>query len=47
MQGDVNISEVVRDLMPVLPEVARNILPELVNRLTSRVAARTLREIFL
>jgi aarF domain-containing kinase len=46
-QGDVNISEVVRDLMPVLPDVARNILPELVNRLTSRVAARTLREIFL
>jgi len=47
MQGEVNISEVMRDLMPVLPDFARNILPELVSRLTSRVAARTLREIFL
>jgi aarF domain-containing kinase len=37
----------VRELMPVLPEVARNILPELLNRLSSRIAARTLREIFL
>ncbi|KAG0564360.1 hypothetical protein M758_8G100000 [Ceratodon purpureus] len=46
-RGEFNISEVVRDLMPVLPDVARNILPELLNRLSSRVAARTLREIFL
>ncbi|XP_024359364.1 uncharacterized protein [Physcomitrium patens] len=46
-QGDVNLQEVLRDLLPVLPDVARNILPDLLNRLTSRVAARTLREIFL
>nr|PNR35367.1 hypothetical protein PHYPA_023267 [Physcomitrium patens] len=46
-QGNVNLQQMLSDLAPVLPDVARNILPDLMNRLTCRFAARTLREIFL
>jgi aarF domain-containing kinase len=42
----MEVMEVVRELLPVLPTVATHLLPEIVNRLTSRVMARTLREIF-
>jgi aarF domain-containing kinase len=44
--GPMEVMEVVRELLPVLPTVATHLLPEIVNRLTSRVMARTLREIF-
>ena len=39
-------STVVRDLGPLLPAVATEVLPELISRLNSRVAARTIREVF-
>jgi hypothetical protein len=44
--GPLEVMEVVRELLPVLPTVATQLLPEIVNRLTSRVMARALREIF-
>ena len=39
-------SKVVRELGPLLPAVATEVLPELISRLNSRVAARTIREVF-
>ena len=39
-------STVVRELGPLLPAVATEVLPELISRLNSRVAARTIREVF-
>ena len=36
----------IRELGPLLPAVATEVLPELVRRLNSRVAARTIREVF-
>ena len=38
---------VVQDLLPVFPEVARELLPELSARLTNRVTARLIREIYV
>jgi aarF domain-containing kinase len=35
-----------RELGPLLPAVATEVLPELINRLNSRVAARTIRDVF-
>ncbi len=40
-------SQQVRGVLPYLPTVGREILPELVNRLTGRIIARTLREVFV
>ena len=37
----------VRELGPLLPAVATEVLPELVRRLNSRIAARTIREVFV
>ena len=39
-------SKVARELGPLLPAVATEVLPELISRLNSRVAARTIREVF-
>ena len=36
-----------RDVLPLLPTVGRQILPDLINRLSGRVIARTLREVFV
>lgn len=36
----------IRELGPLLPAVATEVLPELVRRLNSRIAARTIREVF-
>jgi aarF domain-containing kinase len=36
----------IRELGPLLPAVATEVLPELVARLNSRLAARTIREVF-
>ncbi|KAL2632941.1 hypothetical protein R1flu_004420 [Riccia fluitans] len=43
--GQLEIFEVVRELVPVLPSVATQLVPEIANRLASRILARTLREI--
>jgi hypothetical protein len=43
----MQIYDVVQELLPVLPNIASQLLPEIVNRLVSRVVARTLREIAL
>eukprot|EP00246_Nothoceros_aenigmaticus_P008305 TRINITY_DN22893_c0_g1_i1.p1 TRINITY_DN22893_c0_g1~~TRINITY_DN22893_c0_g1_i1.p1 ORF type:complete len:183 (+),score=20.14 TRINITY_DN22893_c0_g1_i1:33-551(+) len=45
--GGLEIFDVARELLPVLPNVASKVLPEIINRLTSRIIARTLRELFL
>uniref|UniRef100_A0A0D6R6K3 Protein kinase domain-containing protein n=1 Tax=Araucaria cunninghamii TaxID=56994 RepID=A0A0D6R6K3_ARACU len=39
--------EVLREFLPVMPGVATRVLPEIMNRLSSRVLARLLRELFL
>ncbi|CAM6088773.1 unnamed protein product [Calypogeia fissa] len=44
---NLQIYDIVQELLPVLPNVASQLLPEIVNRLVSRVVARTLREIAL
>lgn len=38
---------VIRDLLPFLPSVATQILPELSSRLFSRITARFVREVFI
>ncbi|ERN15735.1 hypothetical protein AMTR_s00039p00053980 [Amborella trichopoda] len=44
---DVDITRVIRDLLPVLPGISARVLPEILSRLSSRVMARLLREAFL
>lgn len=38
---------VAGELLPVLPAVATEIVPQLIGRLASRVAARAVREVFV
>jgi hypothetical protein len=38
---------VVRELLPVLPELGRELLPQLVQRLLGRVTARLMRELYV
>jgi aarF domain-containing kinase len=40
-------SETLRQVAPLLPEVAMQMLPEIFSRLVSRIGARTLRELYL
>ena len=40
-------SAVVPEVAPLLPQVAAQMLPEIVTRLTSRVSARALRDLYL
>ncbi|BDA45558.1 Uncharacterized protein sll0005 [Coccomyxa sp. Obi] len=40
-------SDTLQQIAPLLPEVAAQMLPEIVSRLTSRIAARTLRELYM
>ena len=40
-------SDTLQQVAPLLPEVALQMLPEIVSRLTSRIAARTLRELYM
>ena len=35
------------EVAPLLPQVAAQMLPEIVTRLTSRISARALRELYL
>ncbi|CAN6485875.1 unnamed protein product [Victoria cruziana] len=44
---EVNIAQVLQELLPVIPNISARILPEAINRLSSRVMARLLRELFL
>ncbi|KAG9447690.1 hypothetical protein H6P81_013818 [Aristolochia fimbriata] len=39
--------EVIQELLPVLPGITAKVLPEILNRLTSRIMARVIRETFL
>lgn len=39
--------QLLRGLAPVLPNVAEEVIPDLVRRLTSRIAARAIRELFI
>ncbi|KAL5542543.1 hypothetical protein UlMin_010253 [Ulmus minor] len=43
----LNVAEVVEELLPVLPSISVKVLPEVVNRLSSRVLARVIRDTFL
>ncbi|GAB2221776.1 hypothetical protein Droror1_Dr00012964 [Drosera rotundifolia] len=43
----VDVSEVVRELLPVLPGISARVLPEVLSRLSSRVMARFIRDAFL
>lgn len=43
----IDLSRVSRELLPVLPGVSAQVLPELLSRLTSRIVARLLRDAFL
>ncbi len=40
-------SETMQQVAPLLPEVAAQMLPGIISRLTSRIAARTLRELYM
>ncbi|ONK79582.1 uncharacterized protein A4U43_C01F7840 [Asparagus officinalis] len=44
---DVNITYIIQELLPVLPGISAKVLPEVLNRLSSRVFARLIRETFL
>eukprot|EP00249_Psilotum_nudum_P018128 c26650_g1_i1 orf=156-2624(+) len=46
-RGNLGTVEVAQELLPVLPVVATQMLPKIANRLTSRIIARFLRDIFL
>ncbi|XP_010532799.1 PREDICTED: uncharacterized protein LOC104808723 [Tarenaya hassleriana] len=43
----VDVSQVVRELLPVLPGISAKVLPEVLSRLSSRVMARIVRDTFL
>lgn len=43
----VDVSQVVRELLPVLPGISVTVLPEIMSRLGSRVMARIVRDTFL
>ncbi|THG12447.1 hypothetical protein TEA_027471 [Camellia sinensis var. sinensis] len=40
----VNVTQVVQELLPVLPGISAKVLPEVITRLSSRVMARIIRE---
>ncbi|CAI0436772.1 unnamed protein product [Linum tenue] len=46
-QGGANTAQIVRELLPVLPGISARVLPEIISRLSSRVAARVIRDAFL
>lgn len=43
----VKVVEIARELLPILPSISVEMVPEIVNRLISRVVARFIRETFL
>ncbi|KAJ8616804.1 hypothetical protein MRB53_036176 [Persea americana] len=44
---DVDVTQVIRELLPVLPGISAKVLPEVLSRLSSRVLARLIRDTFL
>ncbi|EPS63216.1 hypothetical protein M569_11568, partial [Genlisea aurea] len=42
--GGLDFNRVVRELLPVLPGLSAKVLPEVLSRLTSRIAARVIRD---
>lgn len=44
---DRNIAQIIQELLPVLPGISVRVLPEVLSRLSSRVTARLIRDIFL
>ncbi|KAH7416531.1 hypothetical protein KP509_14G095700 [Ceratopteris richardii] len=45
--SSIKVLEITRELLPLLPSITAEVLPEVVNRFVSRVVARFLREAFL
>ncbi|PSR98449.1 UbiB domain protein [Actinidia chinensis var. chinensis] len=43
----VDVTRVVQELLPILPGLSANVLPEVLSRLSSRVLARLIRDTFL
>lgn len=43
----VDVTRIVQELLPVLPGISVTILPEVVSRLSSRIAARIIRDVLL
>ncbi|OAY67366.1 Uncharacterized protein ACMD2_00423 [Ananas comosus] len=46
-QQEVNIAYIIQELLPVLPGISAKVLPEVLNRLSSRILARLIRDTFL
>lgn len=46
-QQGVDVTRIVQELLPVLPGISVTILPEVVSRLSSRIAARIIRDALL
>lgn len=46
-QQGVDVTRIVQELLPVLPGISVTILPEVVSRLSSRIAARIIRDVLL
>ncbi|XP_057959157.1 uncharacterized protein LOC131151772 [Malania oleifera] len=44
---DFNVTQVVQELLPVLPGISAQVLPEVLSRLSSRVLSRIIRDVFL
>ncbi|XP_057992460.1 uncharacterized protein LOC110646145 isoform X2 [Hevea brasiliensis] len=44
---DVNVARIIQELLPILPGISARVLPEVLTRLSSRVAARIIRDTFL
>ena len=45
--GSGSSANIMPEVAPLLPQVAAQMLPEIVTRLTSRISARALRELYL
>ncbi|KAI3957076.1 hypothetical protein MKW92_016140 [Papaver armeniacum] len=44
---DINAAQVIQELLPILPGISAQILPEVLSRLSSRMLARLVRDVFL
>lgn len=47
LDQDVDIAYIIQELLPVLPGISAEVLPEVLSRLSSRILARLIRETFL
>lgn len=47
LNQSVDVAQIIQELIPVLPGISATILPEVLSRLSSRVAARIIRDAFL